>query len=1143
MPRNEVRNGARLAVALGLGLTLSLGAAPVVAMAEGVTNARAVTDLQAAGVAEVDGAPCATLAEVIAKIQANMGGTVKLLQDVELSSTLTVADGMNVTLDLNGCTVTEKGATDRRIINDGSLTITDSSNDGSGTIKNEDEKSYGLISNNGSLTIVSGTFVDVASVSGSSIRNNQGAEKLVISGGTFIGTADDSNVVPPDYSTAANARIYSEAPLEITGGIFSSEMACYTPLIKVAGDEALIQGVVASTYKAGVVEAAGGVVTITDCSFTVSDQNSYYANAVAVSNGGKVTINGGTYSGYKYGAYVYNSGGYIEVNGGTFTAETALKADKSTHEDQPSKIAVSDGRFNGSLSIAEGASLSVSGGRFTSESVGEYLVPGVSYDANSDTVTPNASNIATVTDKDDALVGMYDELSKAIANVPDGGTVALTKEAAGDGVVVKSGKNFTLDLGGFTYTVSGATVGSPGTATNGFQLLKDSNITIKNGAITSENAKILIQNYSNLRLEDVALLGGATTNYVLSNNNGETHIGKGTTITAAEGKVAFDVCRFSTYPSVSVIVDEGAGEIKGIVELSDYGEGEGPFALTINGGDFTKASLKYDNDAVAGLITVKKDSSVEFSAPGGYRWVDDGYGPTLKKIPEGGQDDFKAVARIGDVQYESLATAVAQARPHQTVELLADVELEEALMPAAGITIEGNNKTISLKAEIADGPFIDVQKDGVTIKNVTINTNGYAKHGVQFYCVEGGSLENCTINGGSYTSVQVNNSTKIKVSDCNLNPAASDDKMPYANIELSVGANIADKVTPSLDVTGQAEPSNGLPFVYVDADTMARVLGKEDGDSLSDDDKRQAINRLNENLSGAQLSLTDDGNATGEKPHTPVAPPAQTGERVEVEQPEGAEVSVSPSRADEGDVVTVTVTPDEGREAVSVTVTDEDGNVVEVKPGEKDGTWTFEMPDCAVTVTAETRCDGGDLCPSRGLADVVVGEWYHDAVDWAIDAGVMSGYGHVAAFGPSDPISRAQLAQVLWNRAGRPDADASAVGQFPDCSADEFYAEAVAWCSEAGIMTGYEDGDFGPSDEVIREQLATVLWRAAGSPEADTDLSAYPDAADVSEFAEGAMAWAVEIGAVSGQGFDGTLDPVGTLERAQCAMVLYRLAE
>ena len=130
-------------------------------------------------------------------------------------------------------------------------------------------------------------------------------------------------------------------------------------------------------------------------------------------------------------------------------------------------------------------------------------------------VAVDESTIATVTSSDGSLTGSYDTLAEAITNVPDGGTVTLLKDATGSGVQVLSGTNFTLDLGGFTYTVTNPTVGSTGTETNGFQLLKDSTIKFKNGAITAStsSAQILIQNYSNLTLEGVTLDGGTSTQY------------------------------------------------------------------------------------------------------------------------------------------------------------------------------------------------------------------------------------------------------------------------------------------------------------------------------------------------------------------------------------------------------------------------------------------------------------------------------------------------------------------------------------------------------------------------------------------------------------------------------------------------------
>ena len=412
-------------------------------------------------------------------------------------------------------------------------------------------------------------------------------------------------------------------------------------------------------------------------------------------------------------------------------------------------------------------------------------------------------------------------------------------------------------------------------------------------------------------------------------------------------------------------------------------------------------------------------------------------------------------------------------------------------------------------------------------------TSGFvAKTQIEDGAVINGDVYSISYEGGAKSSVSVTGGQiNGAIGTANYNGGIVIDSTPQDSSDLAVsGGTFSESPRDYLDDSCVAKVEANSFTVMDRGDLPAGTyLTPEGAEELTPDEFQPG------------LSITVDpetGVVTATRPYTP---PAQTGEQVKVEQPEGAEIEVSPSRADEGEKVTVTVTPDEGREVVSVTVTDADGGEVEVTPGEKDGEYTFEMPGGPVTVTAETRCDGGELCPSRGLADVLVGEWCHDAVDWAVETGLMTGYDHVDAFGVSDPLSRAQLAQVLWNRAGRPAADASAVGAFPDCSEGEFYAEAVAWCNEQGIMTGYEDGTFGPADPVTREQLATVLWRAAGSPEADADLSAFPDAADVSAFASGAMAWAVETGAISGQGSDGALDPVGDLERSQCAMVFYRL--
>lgn len=215
----------------------------------------------------------------------------------------------------------------------------------------------------------------------------------------------------------------------------------------------------------------------------------------------------------------------------------------------------------------------------------------------------------------------YNSLSEAIRAVEDGDVITLLTDFEGSGIKVESGSTFTIDLSGRTYTVGEPPVGSTGTETNGFQLLKNSNITIKNGKIAtnSDSIKILIQNYSNLTLTDVTLDGTGSENmkYVLSNNNGNVKLSGETSIEAPDGAVAFDVYDYASqgYTGVSVSV-ETTGTINGKIEVSS-----GNARLAVAGGSFTAPLLtawcadgfvptRNDN----GIYSVKKMLSVENSA-------------------------------------------------------------------------------------------------------------------------------------------------------------------------------------------------------------------------------------------------------------------------------------------------------------------------------------------------------------------------------------------------------------------------------------------------------------------------------------------------------------------------------------------------
>ena len=133
-----------------------------------------------------------------------------------------------------------------------------------------------------------------------------------------------------------------------------------------------------------------------------------------------------------------------------------------------------------------------------------------------------------------------------------------------NGIAVPSEKSFTVDFNGHTYTLTGPGAGSSSTETNGFQLLKDSTITFQNGTIrigqNANNIKRIIQNYANLTLEDMHFFAEHQADgedYALSFNNGNI-VFKGNTsvITSNNNVIAFDVCKFSSYPGVTVTFDE-----------------------------------------------------------------------------------------------------------------------------------------------------------------------------------------------------------------------------------------------------------------------------------------------------------------------------------------------------------------------------------------------------------------------------------------------------------------------------------------------------------------------------------------------------------------------------------------------------------
>ena len=355
----------------------------------------------------------------------------------------------------------------------------------------------------------------------------------------------------------------------------------------------------------------------------------------------------------------------------------------------------------------------------------------------------------------------------------------------------------------------------------------------------------------------------------------------------------------------------------------------------------------------------------------------------------------------------------------------------------------------------------------------------------------------------------------------------------------SVPQNLATLTAKNLSLTSISTLAEVVGADNFSADTVTKW--DFTGSTLTDtEDNKADVTAIQEKLGEKFLPPTIKTTPTGG------GGGGATTYAVTVEKAEHGKVTASPSRASSGTPVTITVTPDEGYELEKLTVTDSKGS--EVKLTDKgNGKYTFDMPNSEVEIKAVFRkiapvwenCPGGVDCPAYSYRDVDTSAWYHEAVDYVLVNGLMSGYGN-GVFGPNDHLSRAQLCQILYNKEGRPAVTGSSV--FTDVAGTAWYANAVIWANTNGIVGGYGGGLFGPDDPITREQLAAILWRYAGSPESSHSLDAFTDAGQISDWARDAMQWANENGVLNGDG-SGHLIPRSNATRAHVAQMIQNFLE
>ena len=180
--------------------------------------------------------------------------------------------------------------------------------------------------------------------------------------------------------------------------------------------------------------------------------------------------------------------------------------------------------------------------------------------------------------------------------------------------------------------------------------------------------------------------------------------------------------------------------------------------------------------------------------------------------------------------------------------------------------------------------------------------------------------------------------------------------------------------------------------------------------------------------------------------------------------------------------------------------------------------------------------------PTMNFPDVRMGDWYYDAVKYNFERGYITGYSN-GTFGPANNIQRQDFVLILARIAG---ADLSAYegqnGGFSDVQAGTYYASAVAWAKDKGVVNGYSSDYFGVGTYISREQICVIFSRYLGgeaSGDVDTILNAYPDGGNTSPWAKAGVAWAVENGIIGNSDY---LNPNGNAGRAEVAQIIYNMS-
>lgn len=1143
-----------------LAVMMVLTMAPVAFAADGVEP----TD----GTGSSEAAPAKTPQQQIDGIKGT--GTVTLDQDY--TEDITIQQGQNITLNLNGKKLTNKTGHTITVEQGATLTI-----NGVGTVDNVTHAKSALV-NYGEVVLNNGVTLERSS------------EK-----GTLSPYSDGGNSCYTILNDKGATMTINNATVKNSGG--------YSSAIRNGGDSECND----------------------ESHLTIKDGNfSGGLNAVKNDECGILTIDGGTFS--NTSQYVIMNWNKATITNGTFSVKDSADAVLFTaayHANRAvGELIVNNGTFtgNGSQKMVENhygssytGTASITGGTFSSD-VSAYVAEG--YVQNNGTVerlgeTNAVAKIGNTYYK--SLVDAYAALPRGEGAAPsEPTTITLLKDSDGGGIgsdKTDNYMNYVIDFNGHTYTVGAPAVGSTGTVSQGIRVLKTSTAKFMNGTLKAANYNQLVQvvhTYGDVTFQDftVDATEDQYAQIAYEVDNGTLNIKGNSNILAYNGQTGLYVAFWPRggYTGGTTVNVDTTGKITGkmVYEWDDKADTaeqqtENKAVLNIKNGNFDITNIQT-------LFTSSLPSNLKVPKiyiSGGYFNVDpsaycvtgktgvasdkDGYKYKVGTVEVKDENEIKTdtqkgatQATLGDKIAAGDKTAATAVGTSVTPTKLTDTTPITADDKAQALTELVKNKKVTLNQDgtipqdttvtVVKETYLDVTVTAYDTTSNTVSMNIAPKYNLIAVAKTGADEKTVPLKSAQDAKV---GSTEVKVTL----PDAFKGKKVYINHNNGANLYVATADATTGKITFTTNGFSPFTFALTNPDVVAEVNGNaykslqdaanaaKDGDEITvvKNDKldltfntTKSVKVKNDTgvaitvkFNGTNKDVAKDATETFSytKPSSSSSGGSSSGKttyKVTTSAVNNGGVNASPSNAEKGATITITLSPDKGYKLDKLTVTDGSGKSVSTVK-KSDTVYTFTMPASAVKVGV-SYVKATETPSGTKFNDVSANDWFASAVDYVTGKGMMNGTAD-NTFSPKAHTTRGMVVTMLYRLENQPSTSAAS---FTDVASGAYYANAVAWANANGIVSGYGSGKFGPNDKVTREQLAAILYRYAQYKKYDVSgaksLDGYTDAQSVSSYAVPALQWANAAGIVTGKS-GSKLDPKGNATRAEVAAMLMRFCE